>query len=206
MKFYFLRHPETIANKKGLIYGWNDYDYTEKGHEMLTAMPDKIAGLRFDKIYASPLGRASRLAKAIAAKREMPVIFEDRIKEMNFGILEGKDFFEAKQTHADIMDKLFTDYDEFQVPEGESSRMVMDRAASFLDGVKEEDSSCLVVTHAMFIHAAMSHLLEFDPQIMWRFRIDPCTVVCVDYREGYGVLKSMVPFEETDSFFIVDPK
>ena len=104
------------------------------------------------------------------------------------------------------MEKMFTDYEEFQVPDGESSKMVKDRAVSFLDEKKNEQGSCLVVTHAMFIHTAMSCLLNFDPQSMWRFRIDPCTVVCVDFREGYGLLKSMIPFEDTDHFFIVDPK
>ena len=206
MKFYFLRHPETIANKQGLIYGWKDYDYTEKGQQMLEAMPEKLDGLKFDCIYTSPLGRARRLAEAIAERRGMEAIADERIKEMNFGILEGMDFFTAKETHGEIMEKMFTDYEEFQVPEGESSKMVKERAISFLDETKNDSGSCLVVTHAMFIHTAMSCLLEFDPRSMWRFRLDPCTVVCVDFREGYGLLKSMIPFEDTDNFFIIDPK
>lgn len=206
MKFYFLRHPETMANKQGLIYGWTDYDYTEKGYQMIQAMPEKLDGMRFDCIYASPLARASRLADAIAKHRGMEVILDDRIKEMHFGMLEGMDFMAAKETHGEIMEKMFSDYEEFQVPGGESSKMVKERAMSFLNEKKNDPGSCLVVSHAMFMHTAMSCLLEFDPQSMWRFRIDPCTVVCIDYRDGYGLLKSMIPFEDTDNFFIVDPK
>ena len=206
MKFYFLRHPETIANKKGLIYGWTDYDYTEKGREMMEEMPERIARLSFDKIYASPLGRAKKLADAISERTKIPVIEDDRIKEMNFGMLEGLDFFEARKSHGDILDKLFSDYDGFTVPQGESSLDVKKRAMAFLDEIKEEDGACLLVTHAMFIHTAMSYLLQLDPHIMWKFKIEPCMVVCVEYREGFSVMKSMVPFEETDGFFIVDKK
>ena len=41
---------------------------------------------------------------------------------------------------------------------------------------------------------------------MWHFKIDPCMVVRIDYKDGYGVLKPMIPYEETDGTYIVDVK
>ena len=200
MRFYFLRHPQTIANQKGLIYGWTDYDYTEKGEEMLEAMPRRAAGLSFDRIYASPLGRARKLAEAIGREKGLSVICDDRIKEMNYGILEGMDFAQAKKEHGEIMKHLFSDFRSFTVPQGESSLDVRRRAESFFDGIKEQEGACLVVTHAMFIHSAMSYLLNLDLDVMWRFRIEPCMIICLDYENGYGAVKGMIPYEWPEGF------
>lgn len=207
MRFYFLRHPETVANKQGLIYGWNDYEYTEKGQSMCDAMPERMDEYKFDKIYSSPLGRALKLAEAIGERRGMEIIPDDRIKEMYFGMLEGIPYTEAKEKYPDVVNKLFGDLENFAVPGGgENTNDVTARAAGFLDEIKDEDGSVLIVTHAMFMHTAMSYLLNLPRKEMWHFKIDPCMIVRVDYKDGFGVMKSMVPYEETDGIYIVDVK
>lgn len=206
MKFYFLRHPETVANERGLIYGWEDYDYTEKGREMYEAMPERMEKYSFDKIYSSPLGRAHKLAEAIGQRKGMEVISEDRIKEMGFGEMEGISYIEAREKYPDVVKNLFGDMENFRVPGGENAKDVAERAGSFLDEIKEEDGSVLIVTHAMLMHSAMSCLLNMPRNEMWHFKIDPCMVVRIDYKDGYGVLKSMIPYEETDGTYIVDVK
>lgn len=206
MKFYFLRHPETLANKQGLIYGWNDYEYTDKGQAMYEAMPERMDEYSFGKIYSSPLGRARKLAEAVGKRRGMEVTADDRIKEMSFGILEGIPYREAKEKHSEVVTRLFGDLENFTVPGGENTNDVTERAASFLDEIKEKDGAVLIVTHAMFMHTAMSYLLDMPRNSMWHFKIDPCMVVRIDYKDGFGVLKSMVPYEETDGTYIVDVK
>ena len=99
MRFYFLRHPETRANERSLIYGWGNYDYTEKGEEMFREILPRMDDYDFDRIYTSPLDRARKLAEAIGARRDKPVIVEERLKEMHYGILEGMPYPEAVSLH-----------------------------------------------------------------------------------------------------------
>ena len=204
LRFYFVRHPETYANKYGLIYGWKDYAYTEKGHAMFEQMPARLDDYKFDRIYSSPLGRAKKLAEAVGERRNMPVKVDERIKEMNFGILEGIPYRKAQQEYPDVVDRIFGDLNNFTVPEGENTADVTARAASFLDEIKEEDGSVLIITHSMFMHTTMSYLLDLPREDMWHFKIDPCMIVRIDYKDGFGVLKGMIPFEETDDLYIVD--
>ena len=206
MKFYFLRHPETLANQRGLIYGWKDYGYTEKGEEMFRAMPERMDEFQFDRIYSSPLGRAARLAEAIGQHRNLPVTLDERIKEMNFGILEGLPYLEAKRKYPEVVTRIFNDLENFTVPGGENTDDVTARAGSFLDEIKEEAGAVLMVTHSMFMHTAMSYLLDLPRRDMWHFKIDPCMVVRIDYKDGFGVMKEMIPYEETDGTYIVDVK
>lgn len=198
MKMYLLRHPETIANQEGIIYGWTDYDYTDHGNQMIQELPDRIGMLEFDEIYSSPLGRAKKLAEAIGEKKSLPIIFDDRLKEMNFGDLEGIHYRKAQESHKEVLENLFTNFDDFVVPGGESSNMLLERAKSFFDSIKDQEGSCLIVSHAMLIHTAMSYLLKFPTESLWRFRLEPGTVICLDYQEGYCCIKSMIPFEEKE--------
>ena len=89
MKIYLVRHPETIANRDGIVYGWMDYPYTEVGQEMARRIPSYFRGLEIDAVYSSPLGRARRLAEGIGQETGRSVQTDDRLKEMNFGVLEG---------------------------------------------------------------------------------------------------------------------
>lgn len=206
MKFYFVRHPQTLANQFGLIYGWKDYDYTEKGQEMFEAMPDILREYKFERIYTSPLGRAKKMAERIGESFNLPVLVDDRIKEMNFGILEGIPYMEAEKQFPDIVNRIFGNLENYTVPEGENTDDVTARAASFLDEIKEDDGAVLIVTHAMFMHTAMSYLLDIPRNQMWHYKIDPCMIVRIDYKNNFGVLKGMIPYEETDDLYIVDVK
>ena len=196
MNFYLLRHPETIANRDKIIYGWTDYAYTVRGEKMVEEIPGNLSQLNFDMLYSSPLGRASKLAEAIAERKQMEVHYDDRIREMNFGILEGLKFEEAKVSHKEIMDQLFSDFTKFEVPEGESCGIVLNRAKSFFDEIKDDEGSCLVVAHAMLIHMSMAYLLDIDIKNIWRFIIEPGMLLHLEYKEGYGMLKSMIPYKE----------
>lgn len=204
MKFYFIRHPETLANKKGLIYGSGDYDYTDKGREMVDAVPEILDAYSFDRIFTSPLGRAKKLADAIGKHRNIPVTVDERIKEQNFGILEDVPYMDAHIKYPDIVKRLFGDIDNYRVPGGENTNEVIARAADFLDELKNEEGAVLIVTHSMFLHSAMSYLLNIPRNDMWHFKIDPCMIVRIDYRNNFGVLKEMIPYEETDSMYIVN--
>ncbi len=204
MRFYILRHPETVANERSLIYGWENYEYTKKGEEMFREIQKRMDAYRFDRIYTSPLGRARKLAEAIGERRKKDVIVEERLKEMHYGILEGMPYPEALQKYPRVLDRLFGDLEHFTVPEGESIDHVTARVGEFLDEIKEEEGAVLLVTHSMLTHTALSCLLDLPRNDMWHFKIDPCMLIRVDYHDGYGVLKFMIPYEETDGTYIVN--
>ncbi len=43
----------------------------------------------FTRIYTSPLKRAVQTAELVAGGRQIPVVIEDRIREISFGEWEG---------------------------------------------------------------------------------------------------------------------
>lgn len=100
---YFIRHGETDWNVQGLIQGWTDTPLNPKGHlqakavaKALITVPDFEPGFNF---VVSPLLRARQTMGYIAEALELEppqIAIEDRVKELGFGVWEGKPFWDLK--------------------------------------------------------------------------------------------------------------
>jgi broad specificity phosphatase PhoE len=100
---YFVRHGETEWNRLGLIQGWTDIPLNDKGHEQAKSLgraflahPEVTRDCRF---VVSPMGRTRQTMAHIAEALSLPeshVGISPSLKELGFGIWEGKPFWELK--------------------------------------------------------------------------------------------------------------
>ena len=100
---YFVRHGETEWNRLGLIQGWTDIPLNETGHAQaqnvaraFVAHPEVTKECRF---AVSPLGRTRQTMDYIADALSLPeshISISPALKELGFGIWEGKPFWELK--------------------------------------------------------------------------------------------------------------
>ena len=100
---YFIRHGETDWNRLGLIQGWIDIPLNETGHGQAKAIAAALVGVRdlhpeFNFIV-SPLTRARQtmgyIAEALGLESEQ-VVIADAMKELGFGVWEGRPVWELK--------------------------------------------------------------------------------------------------------------
>jgi broad specificity phosphatase PhoE len=97
----FVRHGETDWNKNGLIQGSVDTDLNETGHGQAKFVAALLAKQDIDwagfDIVVSPQRRAQQTAEYIlnALNRDMDSV-DERVRELGFGIWEGKPFWELK--------------------------------------------------------------------------------------------------------------
>ena len=100
---YFVRHGETDWNVQGLIQGWTDTPLNQKGHaqaravaQALIAVPEFSPDFQF---VVSPLQRARQtmgyIAEALALEPQQ-IAIEPAVRELGFGVWEGKPFWELK--------------------------------------------------------------------------------------------------------------
>jgi broad specificity phosphatase PhoE len=101
----FIRHGETDWNKQGLIQGSVDTDLNETGLRQAGALAQSFTKIReqFEgyTLYVSPQKRARQTMAPIAAAlghTEDVVTFEPRVRELEFGIWEGRPFWELKDS------------------------------------------------------------------------------------------------------------
>ncbi|MFC3198366.1 histidine phosphatase family protein [Parapedobacter deserti] len=90
LNVYLLRHGETTYNADGNRYcGRTDAELTAKGIAQAERVAEALHGKTIDAVYASPLQRAYHTAE-IACARRLPVIRDNRLIELDFGLWEGK--------------------------------------------------------------------------------------------------------------------
>jgi broad specificity phosphatase PhoE len=96
-RYYIVRHGESEMNVRGVIASDLQTDkgcLTERGRQQVRDNFLSVLGSGWDssrptQIYTSPLCRARETAEIISDLTNAPVIMDDRLRERDFGKLEG---------------------------------------------------------------------------------------------------------------------
>ncbi len=152
-KYFAVRHGEGEHNVLDIVS--NDpnlpHHLTEKGKEQARKAGEKLKKEKIDVIYCSPFVRTRETAEMIAEEMGYPkdkIIYDDRIRELNFGDLHLKPFADfLKYEEASMQD--FGD----KLPNGESYQDAKNRTGDFVYDIdaKYQGKNILIVTHGMFL-------------------------------------------------------
>lgn len=143
MKIFLVRHGQTEWNVLHKVQGKVDIDLNDVGVEQAEDVRDILLSTPIDFIICSPLKRASHTASIINGKRNIPVIYDRRISERDFGEFEGK-----RQEDFDFSG--FWSYKKNERYESaENIRDFFDRVYRFLDDIIAQypDKNILLVNH-----------------------------------------------------------
>lgn len=193
MKLILVRHVETIANANKQYIGWQESKITENGKKQILNLIKNLKNESVDYIYSSPLKRTLKVAECISETLNKKIIIEDDLKEMNFGIFEGKDYKQAMKDHELEWNEWIKDYKNYEIPQGESVNIVHKRVTKFIDKIKNKDESILIVTHGGIIHTIITYLLDLSIDDRWHFKVTPGTIVEIEYKDNYGILTKISP-------------
>ncbi|QUH19997.1 alpha-ribazole phosphatase [Alkaliphilus sp. B6464] len=193
MKFILVRHGETMANIGKIYSGWSNYDLTEKGKLQIKILAEELKGYKVDAIYASSLGRTMETAKEIARIIGKEVVVNDNLREINFGVFDGKTAKEIEENYPNEWETWLNDYESYRIPEGECLQDVLNRAKGFIDSIKEKDGTCIIVSHGGVIQSIITYLLDLELKKMWHFQCPPGGYVEIDYTDNFGYLRKLIP-------------
>lgn len=141
MELHCIRHGETRFNLEYRFNGWIDDGITEaQAKELRSRSFDSSS---FDAIYCSPLKRCIETAQALGVEGWIP---EPRIRERNLGIFEGKTMQECEALYPKEFQEFMRFEEHFQIPQGESRRMNLDRVLEWLEEIQRFDR-VLAFTH-----------------------------------------------------------
>jgi len=193
MKFILVRHGETMANIGKVYSGWSNYDLTEKGKLQIKILAQELRGYKVDAIYASSLGRTMETANEIAKIIGKEVVVDDNLKEINFGVFDGKTAKEIEEDYPNEWKSWINDYESYRIPEGECLRDVLNRVKGFIDSIKEDEGTCIMVSHGGVIQSIITYLLDLELNKMWHFQCPPGGYVEIDYMNNFGYLRKLIP-------------
>ena len=181
VRFYIVRHGQTLLNSLDRAQGWADSPLTEAGKQMVADIGQKLKEIDFDAVYTSDMLRAVQTAELILeanGKNGVPIERDVRLREWCLGCMEaennavfiknvsdwlgGASFAELNQRLPDVADAIYehdkTGMAEFQAIEQRLKAAFVDTAQRHGMG---ESSNILIVTHAFAIKTII-HLFAPD--------------------------------------------
>lgn len=140
---FITRHGETDWNLYGKVQGKADILLNNRGIEQAKETMSILKEESIDFIICSPLKRAIQTAEIINAEKNVPIIFEERISERDFGEFEG-------MSKNDFDFQAFWNYEKnVTYQKAENIRNFFNRIFLCLEEIKEKykDKNILLVTH-----------------------------------------------------------
>ena len=177
LELVYETHSTTVDNEERRATGWFPGELSAVGREQARALGARRRNDGLDAVFSSDLERAVVTARIAFDGTSIPLFLDWRLRECNYGELNGRPVPEIDAVRARKVDEAY--------PGGESYRQVAERVASFLADLAAwfDGGRVLVVSHAA-PRWAIEHLLEGSPletlvvapfewQEGWLYRLDP---------------------------------
>lgn len=168
-------HSWSEDNEHGIATGWLPGRLSERGRLLAAELGQRHRDDAISGVYTSDLARAVETASIAFAGTNVPIVRDARLRECNYGVLNGAP---AAQVHAEQLRRLDEPF-----PEGESYRQVIARMDDFLADLARmrEGTRVLLIGHAA-TRWALDHLLNevpleillsapFDWQEGWHYKV-----------------------------------
>lgn len=146
---YVVSHTQSVHHVEQLVGGWYDTGLTELGRSQAEKTAEfLVSEIKGDiVVYSSDLKRASETAEMIAAYLDVEVHLDRRLREMSYGVAEGK----PKEWGDEHIVPQPNDGDRMnhRVFEGAESKLELaTRASSALnDIIAKSEKDIIIVTH-----------------------------------------------------------
>lgn len=150
--FFAIRHGETVSNAAKRYQGHSDSPLTETGRKQVSSLGSRMSNMEFDALISSDLGRAQETASIIAGYTGHPVATDNRLRERNYGVLEGLTVPEISTRYSEVLDRLDANDPDYIIPDGESHRQHYERNIAAIEELAADRSVNRV---AMVVHGGV---------------------------------------------------
>jgi broad specificity phosphatase PhoE len=154
---YIARHGETAWTLTGQHTGLTDLPLTAQGERNAWRLGERLKGLVFAKVFASPLQRARRTC-TLAGFESVAEVDSDLV-EWNYGAYEGRTTAEIRVERPNW--QLFRD----GCPGGESPAQVKARADNALNRVRAVGGAVLLFSSGHFIRVLAAGWIGLEPSV-----------------------------------------
>lgn len=177
---YIIRHGKTSLNQANVLQGRSDHPLNEDGILQAKQAAEELSGIRFDRVYSSPLKRAVQTAALIVP--ELSPVIDERLIEMDYGPYEGAGLDDLSPE----LLSFFSDFIHNPAPEGmESLESVVKRTGLFLEEIRGLGGNILISTHAIAMKGLLENLTPESKGSYWSKYIGNCAVYAAENKDGH---------------------
>ncbi|MBA2878213.1 histidine phosphatase family protein [Anoxybacillus ayderensis] len=169
LKLYVIRHAETEWNAQQRMQGWKDSSLTETGRKHATLLQERLRTVPFTALYCSPSDRTKETAQIVLGQRDVPMYFDERLREIHLGHWEGKTIAEIAQTDERNHYYFYHEPHAYNPIVGETFLDVQRRAVAAIQHIVDTHSEghILVVTHGVVIRTLLVYWKQQPLAQLW---------------------------------------
>lgn len=165
-----LRHGEPAGGRK--YRGWTDDPLTDLGWAQMrkAARPP----YPWDALITSPLLRCREFAEDLSRRAKLPLVVDDRLKEVGFGEWEGQTAEAIEAVQPGALKRFYQSPAKARPPNAEPLADFQARVSIALSDILRTyaEQHVLVITHAGVIRAAIGHTLHAPLHATYRTIVD----------------------------------
>ena len=186
MRLYIIRHGQTDWNRACKLQGRTDIPLNERGRYVAELTREGLKDVAFDIAFTSPLVRAKETAELVLKGRNIPIIEDARIIEVNFGAYEGEDF----RLDNENLQNFFSRPEIYCPVEGsESMESILQRTGDFLSELYKnpeyQESTILISTHGAALFGLMCNIKKWEKADFWKGGLHKnCGLSIVEVTDG----------------------
>lgn len=176
-----LRHGEPVGGR--MYRGQLDHPLSDRGWAEMRAA---VGGMNhWDAIFHSPLLRCSAFAEQLAGQLDIPAQADERLKEIGFGVWEGKTRADIEALEAGALRRFYLDPVNHQPEGAERLRAFYLRVGEAWEALSTQEvyARPLVVAHAGVIRAIICQVLKAPLLSMYRLQIPSAGLITIQFGE-----------------------
>lgn len=192
LRLLLVRHGETEWNRVSRFQGGIDVPLNDKGRQQAQQAGEFLKDVPINFAVTSPMLRPKETAEIILQFHpNVKLDLEEKLKEINHGLWEGKLESEIKQEYGDLLYEWQNTPETVQMPEGENLQEVWDRGTAAWDAIAQsmavsttELTTGIVVAHDAINKVILCHILGLSPASFWSIKQGNGAVSVIDYCQG----------------------
>ena len=178
---YIMRHGRTDWNDRHKLQGRTDIPLNEDGRQMAEKAAVEYRDIPLDVCWCSPLMRAKETAEIVLRGRDVPILTDDRLREMSFGDYEGlENSFSIPDCPINVIFRAPEKYTA-SVGGAETFEELFSRTESFLreviDPLMEQGKNVLIVGHGAMNLSIISQIRNLPRSDFWSTGIENCKMI-----------------------------
>ncbi|SCY56726.1 histidine phosphatase family protein [Alkaliphilus peptidifermentans] len=202
-KLFLTRHGQTEWNLEGRLQGHKDSNLTDVGEQQAKLLGERLKDIEIDVIISSSSGRAYRTAELICGDREIDILPNDNLKEINIGDWEGQLVVEVEEHSPDEHHNFWNLPHLYQPSGGETFQQLHTRVSNEIEKIITEHygKNILVVTHGVVLKALISYFENKEIKDLWSgaFMHSTClNIVEIDNKERRFLLQGDISHYSSD--------
>jgi 2,3-bisphosphoglycerate-dependent phosphoglycerate mutase len=158
---FLVRHGTTVWHGENRYAGRSDVALDPGGYAQAERLAMWAAEAKLAAIWCSPLTRAQETAAPVVRATGLAPHVDERLREIDFGHIEGKTIAEAEQLYPEEIRRFKADPVTYPMPGGEDPQQAARRAVATLRdiAVAHPGGRVLVVAHNTLLRLALCSLI-----------------------------------------------